>query len=139
MKIYYLIFLALVPGCSMPPVIYNPEGLNISKLVTVTTVQENKLYDSGYSAVITRVWNESNEEITNSHAYLDGFTRNVTLREGKYKFRVECSNGIGIARPEASFYLVSGKNYLIYCVIEKKKNFLGILVEDYAAINIKEI
>lgn len=139
MKIYLLMISIFITGCVSSPVIYNPNNLTSAKLVKVTTSQKASLFKAGYNTWIEFVWNESEEEITKRNAFWDSMLGEITLPEGKYKFRVSCVDGRREAHPEGVFELVSKKNYQIYCAIRKGKNIFGMTIDAYASLKIREV
>jgi len=134
MKNYQIIVvLLLLAGCSSAPVIYNPSVVEEASLAKVT-VEHSK----NYNAWIQFVYNSEDIEVTKRGGW-DNLLSEITLEPGTYRFKVRCAGVRGEAYPEVTAKLDASKEYSAYCSISKGKNLLGMTIDAYAEVIIKEI
>ena len=136
---YVIVLCCLLSACASTAIVYNPLSVNSDQLATVTTQGSAKTLNSGYRAWVELVWDESEKEVTGRKPFFDRPIGEISLVGGKYTFKGSCNNGTIVFEPEAVFDLAPGKKYQLVCVVEKGKNIVGMSIDAYASIKIKEI
>ncbi|PCI46757.1 MAG: hypothetical protein COB51_06665 [Moraxellaceae bacterium] len=139
MKVFFLIAIALLTGCSTVPTVYNPNNINLEEMAVVKTSQNASLFGRGYNTWIEYVWDENNNEITGRSPFWDNMLGELSLPAGKYRFKAACVNGQYESHPEAFFRLAPKTRYEISCDIGKGKNLFGMSVDAFAKLKIREI
>ena len=132
-KFLIILFLFVIAGCSSNPVIYNPSVLSEDVLSKIS-VKHSKTYKTWMQFI----YNEKGDEITKRTGW-DNLLSEVSLEEGIYKFKVRCASGVREAYPEVTAKIVQSKNYIIFCSVTKGKNLLGLKVDAFAEVIVKEI
>jgi hypothetical protein len=116
MKLYAIPFILTLSSCASAPITtYNPNKLDTSDLVKLTTIQHKELFSNQYSSFIENIWNSDGEELTKRNYLLGRPLKDFSLPAGKYKFKIFCGKGNLIGHLETIYSLEKGKNYLITC------------------------
>ncbi|MGY8870419.1 MAG: hypothetical protein ACKVJE_08275 [Pseudomonadales bacterium] len=128
-----IIVMFLLAGCSSNPIVYNPSAIKEVGLAKVVA-EPNKHYNTW----IQFVYNSENVEVTKRGGW-DHLLSEVTLEPGTYRFKVSCASAFSEAYPEVTVKLGMSKKYNIYCSITESENILGMTIDAYAEVIIKEI
>ena len=125
-------------GCSALPAVYNPNNIPNENLSRIYTFPNISFFEQKYHAWIEYIWDDSGTEITNRNAWEHGKMKMYALPSGTYTVQASCFDGAREANPKSQIRVEPSKLYEISCVVKKGK-MLGLNVDMYATIEIKEI
>ncbi|WP_162925692.1 hypothetical protein [Isoalcanivorax indicus] len=130
-KVIILVLFVYLGGCSVNPIVHNPDMLPESELARVSTEDIGRwLSGDQLFTNFMNVRDAEGKEIA-AVSFMTSLPSTFVLSEGEYLFNVKCSNTNGIGDGVYSFSQIyvgieAGEEYIVYCLSRSEKNFLGI-------------